>query len=226
MEAKTKEIRAKNMSHKKVTNKRHKFTKSEREYVETMVHHLSFQRLTDNEIVQWLYEEKNISIDRSTVSKIRNRVEKAAEEWYIQLRGTRYKYIAMYKQAIDLLYSYQKRLHKIIDDTKKPDVKVRAIHELHMIEMSIFSLWKQLPDLAIETKEQKEEQRQRQEDQDLRKIVDIEDINGLELLPAEVEGTWHTYLQCDGCKRWWSRQDLLDYHKRKSANKCAIPNIE
>jgi hypothetical protein len=176
--------------------------------------------------VQWLHQEKNISIDRSTVSKIRNRVEKATEKWYIQLRGTRYKYIAMYKQAIDSLYSYQKRLHEIIDDTKKPDVKARAIHELHMIEMSIFSLWKQLPDLAIETKEQKEEQSQQQDDQDLPTIVDIERINGLGELQAEVEGIWTAYVQCDGCKRWWSRQDLLDYHKRKGANKCAIPNIE
>ena len=57
-------------SHKKVTSKRATFTKAEREYVKGMVHNLSFQRLTDHEIVQWLHDEKEIDIDRSTVSKI------------------------------------------------------------------------------------------------------------------------------------------------------------
>jgi DNA-directed RNA polymerase specialized sigma54-like protein len=57
-----------------VTKKRQDFTKSEREYVRGIVHNLSFQRLTDQEIVQWLHEEKEIDIDRSTVSKMRNQV--------------------------------------------------------------------------------------------------------------------------------------------------------
>jgi DNA-directed RNA polymerase specialized sigma54-like protein len=68
-------------NHKNVTKKRHDFTKSEREYVRGIVHNLSFQRLTDQEIVQWLHEEKEIDIDRSTVSKMRNQVETKAEKW-------------------------------------------------------------------------------------------------------------------------------------------------
>jgi len=64
-----------------VTIKRHNFTKPEREYVRGIVHNLSFQRLTDQEIVQWLHEEKEIDIDRSTVSKMRNQVETKAEKW-------------------------------------------------------------------------------------------------------------------------------------------------
>jgi DNA-directed RNA polymerase specialized sigma54-like protein len=68
-------------NHKNVSKKRHDFTKSEREYVRGIVHNLSFQRLTDQEIVQWLHEEKEIDIDRSTVSKMRNQVETKAEKW-------------------------------------------------------------------------------------------------------------------------------------------------
>jgi hypothetical protein len=50
-------------------------------------------------------------------------------------------------------------LHEIINSTKKDEVKIRAINELHSIEMSIFSLWKQLPDFEIiETPEQKKEE--------------------------------------------------------------------
>jgi len=57
--------------------------------------------------------------------------------------------VAIYKERIDSLFSYQKKLHEIINVTNKPEVKLRAISELHSIEMSIFSLWKQLPDLQI-----------------------------------------------------------------------------
>jgi hypothetical protein len=133
-----------------VTKKRHDFTKSEREYVKGIVHNLSFQRLTDQEIVQWLHDEKQIDLDRSTISKMRNQVERKAEKWYIELRNSTYKYIATYKERIDSLFSYQKKLHEIISSSKKPEVQIRAISELHSIEMSIFSLWKQLPDLQIE----------------------------------------------------------------------------
>ena len=114
-----------------------------------IVHNLSLQRVTDQEIVQWLHDEKQIDLARSTVSKMRNHVELKAEKWYIELKQSTFKYIAVYKERIDSLFSYQKKLHEIISTTKKPEVQLRAISELHSIEMSIFSLWKQLPALDI-----------------------------------------------------------------------------
>ena len=141
-----------------MTIKRHNFTKSEREFVKGVVHNLSFQRLTDQEIVQWLHDEKQIDLDRSTVSKMRNHVELKAEKWYIELKQSTFKYIAIYKERIDSLFSYQKKLHEIISVSKKPEVQIRAISELHSIEMSIFSLWKQLPALDIvDTKDNKDD---------------------------------------------------------------------
>jgi hypothetical protein len=141
--------------HKNVTSKRASFTKPEREYVRG-IHNLSFQRLTDQEIVRWLHDEKEIDIDRSTVSKMRNQVETKAEKWYIELKKSTYKFVAVYKERIDSLFSYQKKLHEIIYSTKKDEVKIRAINELHSIEMSIFSLWRQLPEFEIiETPKQK-----------------------------------------------------------------------
>ena len=74
------------MNHKKVTSKRAAFTNLEREYVKGIVHNLSFQRLTDQEIVQWLHDEKQIDLERSTVSKMRNQVESKAEKWYSELK--------------------------------------------------------------------------------------------------------------------------------------------
>jgi hypothetical protein len=141
-----------------VAKKRHDFTKSEREYVKGIVHNLSLQRLTDQEIVQWLHDEKKIDLDRNTVSKMRNHVELKAEKWYIELKQSTFKYIAIYKERIDSLFSCQKKLHEIISATKKPEVQIRAITELHSIEMSIFGLWKQLPALDIvDTKDNKDD---------------------------------------------------------------------
>jgi hypothetical protein len=113
-------------NHKTVTMKRHSFTKAEREYVKGLVHNLSFQRWTVAEIVQWLDDEKQINLDRCTVSKIRNRVEQQAEKRYIELKQSRYKYIATYRERIDSLLSYQKKLHDIISTSKKPEVQINS----------------------------------------------------------------------------------------------------
>ena len=125
---------------------RSKRTKSEQEYVKAIIQGLSLQRLTDKEIVDYLHNEKQIPIGRSTVTCIRNNIEKQAEKWYIELRKSSYKFIATYKERIDSLLSYQKKLHDIISHTKKDEVKIRAISELHSIEMDLFNLWKQLPE--------------------------------------------------------------------------------
>ena len=115
-----------------------------------IIQNLSLKRLTDQEIAEYLHNEKQIEIARSTVTNTRNRVEKQAAKWYLDLKQSSDKFIAAYKQRIDSLFSYQKKLHEIIAATKKDEVKIRAISELHSIEMDIFSLWKQLPQLETD----------------------------------------------------------------------------
>jgi hypothetical protein len=143
-------------NNKNVHKKRDRSTKAQKQYVRGLVHNLSLERLTDQEISDYLHTEKNIDLARITINGIRRSIEKQAEKWYIELRHSRYKYIASYKERIDSLLSYQKKLHQIIDFYIKPpdqmvetDTVIRAISELHKIEISIFSLWKQIPDLAI-----------------------------------------------------------------------------
>ena len=136
-------------SHKNVTVERATFTKAEREYIKGIVHNFALDKWTDQDIVNYLHSEKEIDISRSAITKIRNQIEQQAEKWYIELKQSRYKYIATYKERVDSLFSYQKILHEIISSNKKPEVQVRAVSELHSIEMSIFNLWKQLPNLSI-----------------------------------------------------------------------------
>ena len=58
------------------------------------------------------------------------------------------------------MLSYQKKLHDIIASTypdaegegeheQRPEVKIRAIAELHAIEVTLFQMWKQLPNLYV-----------------------------------------------------------------------------
>ena len=85
-------------------------------------------------------------------------MERQAEKWYFELRESRYRYVAMFKDRIDSLLSYQKKLHDIIASTstdidgeheQRPEVKIRAITELHAIEVTLFTMWKQLPNLYV-----------------------------------------------------------------------------
>jgi DNA-directed RNA polymerase specialized sigma54-like protein len=54
--------------------KRNTRTKAEQEYVRAIIHNLSLQRLSDHEITDYLRNEKQIEIARSTVANTRSRV--------------------------------------------------------------------------------------------------------------------------------------------------------
>ena len=123
-------------SHKKVTSERASFTKAEREYVKGLVRKLSFQRLTDRAIVQWLHAEKEIDLNMSTISKMRVQVEKEATKWYVRIRESDSKYVAIYKERLDSLQSYQKKLHEIINQVSSHEIVLRQISELHRTEVS------------------------------------------------------------------------------------------
>ena len=95
---------------KNVTSERHKWTKAEKQYIKGDVHNYSLQRWTDQHIVNYLHQEKKIKIARSTVTTIKNKVAKEAGNWYLELRESSYKTIAFYKEQIDSLLSYQKKV--------------------------------------------------------------------------------------------------------------------
>jgi hypothetical protein len=125
---------------KNVTKERHKWTKAERQYIKGIVHNYSLQRWTDQDIVDYLRSEKKIKTGRSTVTKIKNSVVEEAE-----LRDSGAKYIAVYKERLDSLLSYQKKLHELCNSESSPELVLRAISELHKIEMSLHTLMKELP---------------------------------------------------------------------------------
>lgn len=142
---------------------RHTWTKAERQYIKGIVHNYSLQRWTDQDIVNYLRVEKKIKIGRSTVTKIKNQVIEEAGNWYIDLKESGTKYVAVYKERLDSLLSYQKKLHEIMAGSESPEIRIRAIAELHRIEMSIFSLFKELPQFEINNNIRPTKQEEEQE---------------------------------------------------------------
>ena len=203
-----------------------KSTRAQKEYVRAVIHQLSLQRLSDTEISDYL-AEKGIVLARCSVNGIKKQIEKQAEKWYIELKQSRYKYIATYKERLDSLLSYQKLLHDMISSIKKEEIKIRAINELTNIEMNIFNLWKQLPELDIvSTTKQEQQQPERQQEEEDPPVCSIEDINGVEEIPEEDKRLWHNWEQCDHCKRWWRGRELLDYHMKRTKCGSAIVVVE
>jgi len=127
----------------------HRSTLAEKQYVKGMVRNLSLLRWNDQEITDYLQNEKNLQISRPSVTIIKNNIEKEAEKWYIELKQSRYKFLAMYKERLDSLLSYQKTLNDIVTTTKKEENKIRAIAALQSIESDIFNIFKQLPEVRI-----------------------------------------------------------------------------
>jgi len=129
-----------------------KFTKAESKFLQGIVHGLTLDRFSDSEIVEYLKDQHNISIEKSTISKIRKRIEKDGKKWYAQLRQTDYKYIYTYKERIDSLNRYQHKLNEIINKEKTSDLlKIKAIAELHKIEITLAKLYGNLSSIFSST---------------------------------------------------------------------------
>ena len=121
---------------------RKKFSKSEKEYLKGVIGKLAIEKLNDREIQQWLYEEKQIDIDRTTVNKIRLQIQRNASKWYNELRASKFLYIAHFKERIDTVYKVQKHLWDIANNKDNQVVDRRgALAEIHHTEKTLSALY-------------------------------------------------------------------------------------
>ena len=227
--------------------------KSDRQYVRGTIHNLSLSRWTDQEIVDYLRDEKQIEIARSTVNSIKNQIEKQAEKWYIELRESRYKYVASYKERIDSLFTYQKKLHEIVKDRSEayPEIAIRAISELHRIEISVFNLFKQLPNLGLEQDVNQDDPTRYTSvgctcaksghdiisDCKCRRCLTVwcptalnqdwcpnpECSSGIKGCHFQPYDEHHVWVKCTTCTRWFKTQKILDAHNCMSSE--SLPAI-
>jgi hypothetical protein len=123
-----------------------KFTKAESNYIRGIVEGLTLDRYKDNEIVKYLQEEHQMTIDDSAIRHIRRKMQKDAKPWFERLRNSDYAYLSTYKERIDSMLRYQMKLNKIINNSRtSTGDTIAAIRELHKIEMSLATLYKNIP---------------------------------------------------------------------------------
>ena len=81
-----------------------------------IIHNLSLQRWQDYEIADYLNNEKDITLSRSAVTRIRIRMERQAEKWYFELRESRYDMSQCSRKGLIDCYrtkrNYMKLLHQ------------------------------------------------------------------------------------------------------------------
>ena len=96
---------------------------------------------------------------------------------------------------------------RLLLPTKKPEVQIRAISELHSIEMSIFSLWKQLPDLQIEdTHKQLKEETEEENKSPYVNIYNIMQEDRSKIIPVSTRcRTEIEHFACNKCMRHFCR---------------------
>lgn len=123
-----------------------KFTKAETNYIKGIVEGLTLDRYPESQILQYLEEEHQINIHRSYISHIRMNMQKKSKSWFERLRSSDYAYLYTYKERIDSLLRYQLKLNTIVNNDNTPTGdKIAAIRELHKIEMSIATIYKNIP---------------------------------------------------------------------------------
>lgn len=123
-----------------------KFTRAETNYIKGIVEGLTLDRYPESQILQYLEEEHQITIHRSYISHIRMNMQKKSKSWFERLRSSDYAYLYTYKERIDSLLRYQLKLNTIVNNDLTPaSEKIAAIRELHKIEMSIATIYKNIP---------------------------------------------------------------------------------
>jgi hypothetical protein len=118
-----------------------KFTKTEKQYLRGIINNLVLEKHNYKQIQAFL-KEKGIEIDISTISRIRNNIAKGAEKWYIELRSSRYEYLAHFKERIDTVYRVQNKLWEIANNPNNQTVDIRnALAEIHHTEKTLTALY-------------------------------------------------------------------------------------
>lgn len=234
-----------------------KYTKAERQYIKGIVHNYALQRWSDQDIVDYLHTEKKIDLTKSMISKIRNQVEQQAEEWYLELKQSRYLYLAHFKERIDTLYSVEKQLWEIANDKHNQVVDRRgALAEIHHTEKTLSSLYdisRYLTDVGIVPIANGNGSNGKPDcygsgctcsitsmdnrthslcrychimwchstyNQDWCPNVECSHgLKGHHFNPYDEHNVW---VQCNGCKQWFKKQEILDIHK----NNCSFVNGE
>ena len=178
---------------------------------------------------------KEEKIGRSTVTKIKNQVVEEAGDWYLELRESGTKTIAFFKERLDSLLSYQKKLNEILTTCEVPEIRIRAIAELHRIEMSLHTIFQQLPHEQFQIKPEIEREPKHCDCMSTGTIThskcryckqvwcpltlkqdwcpNLECSHGIKGSKFKPYDEHHEWVKCSTCEMWFKTPDIRALHK-------------
>jgi hypothetical protein len=126
-----------------------KFTNGERHLVKSLVATLSLKRLSDNEIIEIIFNKTNKMITDRALYDIRQSIKRDSYDWYNTLRQDEYAYIHEYKERIDEIHSLQQKHHEIIEDNKhNPQIQQTSLAELHKLSITLSNFYDVASDIV------------------------------------------------------------------------------
>ena len=91
-----------------------KCTNDEQITIKGIVATLSLKRISDNEIIEAVFNHTNKTISRKQIYNVRQQIKRDSYQWFKMMREGQYEYIHEFKERIDEILSLQKMHHEII----------------------------------------------------------------------------------------------------------------
>jgi nicotinic acid mononucleotide adenylyltransferase len=123
-----------------------KFTNEEKTQIKSLVATLSLKRISDNEIIEFIFNQTNKTITRMTLHNIRQQIKKESYEWYKAMRQDQFAYIHEFKERINEIMDLQKQHNEIIIRNRdNPQIQQTSLAELHRLSITLSNLYDVTP---------------------------------------------------------------------------------
>ena len=129
-----------------------KCTVAERALVKSIVATLSIKRISDQEIVNEVFNQTNKTLSKSGLHNVRQSIKRESYKWYKTMREGEYEYIHEFKERINEILDLQKKHHAIVDSPTEPTtVKQASLAELHRLNITLSNYFDVAPSIIGNT---------------------------------------------------------------------------
>ena len=128
-----------------------KFTKQQRQELKSLVANAMIRRLDVFETQKYIQNRLHITISHDYVYHIKMQLKKdSARELSLLQKDRDYYLKHTFFDRVAELEAQQQVLWDIVNNNKdKPEVQIKAIHELHALTMNLTNGFKNLPEIAM-----------------------------------------------------------------------------
>ena len=125
-----------------------KFTFDEHNRIKTIVATLSLKRITDNEIIEFIFRQTNKTITVRSLTRIKQEIKRDSFSWYNTLRQDQFAYIHEFKERVNEITDLQKMHHEIIiRNRNNPQIQQTSLAELHKLNITLSNYVEIIPNV-------------------------------------------------------------------------------